>query len=177
MHKRLASRIRESMEESVALMVWNMRKDFQNFIGRHFSIYTKRAAIQIISQLTGLPKDNALVHAAGHSAALRLSPPFAALVLPFTLPNPHIVAAAINQLRREVSTYNWGRFPPNANLEHYIINNCAVLGNDLVEYFRLLRTTFRQHGGSRFFQLCPCPSMQSLHDRAILELITTCCDS
>jgi hypothetical protein len=61
LNKVYPSGIRESMEESVALMARNMLKDFQNFIGRHFSIYTKRAAAQIISQLTGLPKDNALV--------------------------------------------------------------------------------------------------------------------
>jgi hypothetical protein len=89
------------------------------------------------------------------------------------LPNPNIVAAAIYQLHREVPTYNWGRFPPNANLEHYIIDNCAVLGNDLIKYFRLLRNL----PSLRWLGILSAHQMLSLQDQAILELIIMCCDS
>jgi hypothetical protein len=93
-------------------------------------------------------------------AMILLRPPFVQMAIPnVDVPNYHGIIAVVLLLRNQLTLFNWGNVVSDL-AEPMIrgITNTQGLGNNVIEFFRMLRVVYANHGGTEFLGLCPLPT-------------------
>lgn len=142
----------------VSLVARDMKSDYENFVGRNFSGYSKKTIRAVAMHILGANAVNQQIVNAIVSGCMRfISPPFQApLNLP-PLPAHAALAltAVVQQIRAELQQYNWGNVVPGESIEKLIIRRSRQLGPDLIRYFRFLRGLLIMHNSDIFYSYRP----------------------
>jgi hypothetical protein len=133
-----------------------MLSGFQNFIGTHFRMYNKKVMSQVIANLSALARKHELFQETLSKILLMLDiamtllrPPFVQMAIQnVEVPNYNGIIAVVLLLRNQLTLFNWGNVVSDL-AEPMIreITNTQGLGNNVIEYFRMLRVVYANHGG------------------------------